>query len=379
MKRFSLLICLIMTLCFCTSCGGSGGSGGGNAKTNANHTVIDKDGTVHHYADESTEKVLKIFNWGDYINTDEDVLGKFAEKTGYKIIYDTFDTNESMYAKLKADPTGYDVIFPSDYMAKRMIEEGYVSKLDFDNIPNIDKIDKKFMGLSYDPNDEYTVPYMWGTLGILYNKEMVKEPIKSWDILWDKKYAKQIFMLDSSRDSIAVALKKLGYSLNTTDPDELAAAKAELIKQKPLVLAYLCDEIKDKMLNSEAALALSFAGNALEVVLEEPDLLGYVIPEDDGTNWFVDVVCVMESSKHKKTAEEFINFLCETEIATENCDYIRYSTPQTEALEEMKEIDYEFATNPYAFPEDVSNMELYISSDEINKKYDRLWLEVKAK
>ena len=284
-----------------------------------------------------------------------------------------------MYAKLKADPTGYDIIFPSDYMAKRMIEEGYISKLDFENIPNISKIDPKFRGLSYDTTNEYTVPYTWGTLGILYNKEMVTEPVTSWNILWDKKYRKNIFMLNSSRDSIAVALKKLGYSLNTTNAQELAEAKEELMRQKPLVLAYLGDEIKDKMVNGEAALALSYAGNALEVVAEYPEYLDYVIPTEEGTNWFVDVVCVMETSKHKKTAEEFINFLCETDIATRNCDYIRYSTPQVEALEEMKEIDYDFATNPNAFPEDVSNMELFISNDEINKKYDRLWLEVRAK
>ncbi len=384
MKKIISLMLLISVLFLFPSCGSNPEVPTPEKGTNENHTVIDKDGTVHHYMDESKEKILRIFNWGDYIDFDTDVLGEFEEKTGCEIIYDTFDTNESMYAKLKADPTGYDIIFPSDYMAKRMIEEGYISKLDFDNIPNYSKIDPKFRNdpndpNSYDPTNEYTVPYMWGTLGILYNKEIVTEPIKSWDILWDKKYTKNIFMLDSSRDSIAVALKKLGYSLNTTDDDELAAAKAELIRQKPLVLAYLCDEIKDKMVNGEAALALSYAGNALEVALEYPDLLGYAIPQESGTNWFVDVVCVLETSKNKKTAEEFINFLCDTDIATRNCDYIRYSTPQMEALEAMKEIDYDFATNPYAFPEDVSNMELFISNEVINKKYDRLWLEVKAK
>ena len=374
-KVLLLLIITVLTLTVCTSC--TDGEENVQKGTNANHTVVDSDGTVHHICDESTEKVLKIFNWGDYI--DFDVIDEFEEKTGFTIIYDTFDTNESMYAKMKADPTGYDLIFPSEYMAKRMIEEGYISKLDFDNIPNISMIDTKFRGLSYDPTNEYTVPYTWGTLGILYNKEMIKEPIKSWDILWDKKYNKNIFMMNSSRDSMAVALKKLGYSLNTTNDKELKEAKDLLIRQKPLVLAYLNDEIKDKMVSGEAALALSYSGNALEVVAEYPEYLDYVVPTEQGTNWFVDVVCIMETSKHKKTAEEFINFLCETDIATRNCDYIRYSTPHLEAIEEMKEIDYWFATNPNAFPEDVSNMELFISNDEINKKYDRLWLEVRAK
>lgn len=375
MKKLSLLLITVLVLTFCTSC--TEGEEKVPKGTNANHTVVDLDGTVHHLCDESTEKVLKIFNWGDYI--DFEVIDEFEEKTGYTIIYDTFDTNESMYAKMKADPTGYDLIFPSEYMAKRMIEEGYISKLDFDNIPNISMIDTKFRGLSYDPTNEYTVPYTWGTLGILYNKEMVTEPIKSWDILWDKKYSKNIFMMNSSRDSMAVALKKLGYSLNTTNDRELKEAKDLLIRQKPLVLAYLNDEIKDKMVSGEAALALSYSGNALEVVAEYPEYLDYVVPTEQGTNWFVDVVCIMETSKHKKTAEEFINFLCETDIATRNCDYIRYSTPHLEAIEEMKEIDYWFATNPNAFPEDVSNMELFISNDIINKKYDRLWLEVRAK
>ncbi len=374
-KVLILLIITVLTLTVCTSC--TDGEENVQKGTNANHTVVDSDGTVHHICDESTEKVLKIFNWGDYI--DFDVIDEFEEKTGFTVIYDTFDTNESMYAKMKADPTGYDLIFPSEYMAKRMIEEGYISKLDFDNIPNISMIDTKFRGLSYDPTNEYTVPYTWGTLGILYNKEMVTEPIKSWDILWDKKYNKNIFMMNSSRDSMAVALKKLGYSLNTTNDKELKEAKDLLIRQKPLVLAYLNDEIKDKMVSGEAALALSYSGNALEVVAEYPEYLDYVVPTEQGTNWFVDVVCIMETSKHKKTAEEFINFLCETDIATRNCDYIRYSTPHLEAIEEMKEIDYWFATNPNAFPEDVSNMELFISNDEINKKYDRLWLEVRAK
>lgn len=374
MKKFSLLLLIVLSMTVFSSCSSPETE---YSVSNANHTVIDPDGTVHHPCDESPEKVLKIFNWGDYI--DFDVIDEFEKKTGFTIIYDTFDTNESMYAKMKADPTGYDLIFPSEYMAKRMIEEGYISKLDFDNIPNISMIDTKFRGLSYDPTNEYTVPYTWGTLGILYNTEMVPEPPTSWDILWDKKYSKNIFMMNSSRDSMAVALKKLGYSLNTTNDKELKEAKEELIRQKPLVLAYLNDEIKDKMVSGEAALALSYSGNALEVVAEYPEYLDYVVPTEQGTNWFVDVVCVMETSKHKKTAEEFINFLCETDIATRNCDYIRYSTPHIEAIEEMKEIDLWFATNPNAFPEDVSNMELFISNDEINKKYDRLWLEVRAK
>ena len=188
---------------------------------------------------------MYVYNWGDYI--DESILKDFEEEYGIRVVYDTYATNEDMYVKIKSGGSTYDVIFPSDYMLTRMREEGMLEKLDLEKIPNSKYIDPRFLGADYDPNNEYSLPYMWGTLGILYNTNLVDDPVDSWDILWNPKYAKQILMLDSQRDSIGVALLKLGYSINTLNPDELVAAGEILKEQKPLVLAYVVDEGKDKM------------------------------------------------------------------------------------------------------------------------------------
>lgn len=348
MKKFSLILAFVLCLGVLCGCGNA-----------------------------SDKETLKVFNWGEYIG--EDVIDDFEEQFGVKVIYDTFATNEEMYTKLSADPGSYDVIFPSEYMADRMIKEGLISKLNMENIPNYSKIDDKFKGLYYDENNQYTVPYTWGTLGIIYNTELVDETVDSWDILWNEKYSRQILMLDSHRDSIGAALKKLGYSLNTINESELTQASELLSSQKPSVLAYVVDEMNDKLIGEEAAMSLSWSGNALEVMAEEPGKFNYVIPKE-GSNWFVDVVCVTEQSQHKDLAEKFINFLCETDIATRNCDEIRYSTPISEVRDEMMAIDPDFANNTAAFPTDdmLYNMEMFITNDEINKVYDNIWEKLKA-
>jgi len=320
---------------------------------------------------------LKIFNWGEYI--DESVLEEFSEKFGVKIVYDTFATNEEMYAKIKADPASYDIIFPSEYMAKRMIDEGLISKIDMSKIPNFEKIDSMFKGLYYDPNNEYTVPYLWGTLGILYNTNNVKEPPTSWDVLFNGQYNKRLLMIDSHRDTIAAALKYLGYSLNTTDPKELDEAMQLLIKQKPDVLAYVVDEVNDKMLGEEADIAITWSGNAIETMMSSDGNFNYIIPSE-GSNWFVDVMCITEQSKVKDIATEFINFMCEKDIATRNCLEVTYSTPQSEVYEEVKKANPEFAANKAAFPsaEELKYMEMFITSDDINRMYDEIWQKIKA-
>ena len=213
---------------------------------------------------------MYVYNWGDYI--DESILKDFEEEYGIRVVYDTYATNEDMYVKIKSGGSTYDVIFPSDYMLTRMREEGMLEKLDLEKIPNSKYIDPRFLGADYDPNNEYSLPYMWGTLGILYNTNLVDDPVDSWDILWNPKYAKQILMLDSQRDSIGVALLKLGYSINTLNPDELVAAGEILKEQKPLVLAYVVDEGKDKMVSGEAALAVVWSGDAAYAIEENPDL-----------------------------------------------------------------------------------------------------------
>lgn len=201
---------------------------------------------------------LNVYNWGDYI--DPEVINDFEKEFGVKVNYDTFATNEDMYVSIAKGGTNYDVTFPSDYMIERMIAEDLLAKIDKDKIPNLQYIGERYLNLDFDPNNEYSVPYMWGTVGIIYNKKMVDDVVDSWDILWNEKYQGQILMLDSQRESIGVALKKLGYSMNTRNMDELEAAKEELIKQKPLVYAYVGDEVKELMVGEEAALAVVWSG-----------------------------------------------------------------------------------------------------------------------
>ncbi|NLX70996.1 MAG: spermidine/putrescine ABC transporter substrate-binding protein [Clostridiales bacterium] len=316
---------------------------------------------------------LKVYNWGDYI--DESVIEEFEEKYNIDVIYDTFATNEEMYVKIKGGGSDYDIAFPSDYMIERMIKEDMLEKINFDNIPNYKYIDDRFKNLAYDPNNEYSVPYMWGTVGIIYNKTMVDEPVDSWQILWDEKYAKQIFMLDSSRDSIGITLKMLGYSLNTRNMDELEQAKQKLIEQKPLVLSYMGDDIKDAMIGGQAALAVVWSGDAVFMKRENPDL-EYAIPKEGSNLWF-DAMVLLKGSKNKEAAEKFINFLCEPEIAFRNTDYIGYSTPHTEA---MKMLDDEILNDSTAYPtdEELERCEVFEALSDVIKEYDRVWTEIKA-
>ncbi len=322
-----------------------------------------------------TEKrVLKVYNWGDYI--DPDVLDSFQEEYGIRVIYDEFATNEEMYAKIKAGASDYDILIPSDYTIKRMIDEDMLYSLDMVNIPNFKYINDRFKNLAYDPDNEYSVPYMWGTVGILYNKTMVKEKVDSWKILWDPKYEKQILMYDSLRDSIGITLKMLGYSLNTKNDKELEEAKEALIRQKPLVLAYVGDEVKDKMIGEEAALAVVWSGDAIFSKRENPDL-EYVIPKEGSNLWF-DSIVIPKTSKNKEEAELFINYLCDTEIAFKNADYIGYSTPHTEALKLLPD---DLTKDKTAYPDerDLHGSEVLEDLAGSLVKYDRIWTEVKSR
>ena len=318
-------------------------------------------------------KAITVYNWGDYI--DETVLKDFEKEYGIDVTYDTFTTNEDMYVKLKSGGASYDVIFPSDYMIARLIKEDMLQKIDLGRITNYHYIEDEFKNLAYDPDNEYSVPYMWGTVGILYNTTMVDEPVDSWDILWDPKYEKNIFMLDSQRDSIAVALKKLGYSLNTRDEAGLGAAKQELIRQKPLVLSYVGDEVKDKMISGEAALAVVWSGDAIYTIRENPDL-AYAIPKE-GTNLWFDAMCIPKSSKNKEEAEDFINYMTDPNIALRNTEYIGYSTPNTGALEML---DEETRNDKAAYPDmdSLDGSEVFEDLSDIIGTYNRIWDEIKA-
>lgn len=321
----------------------------------------------------SDQPTLYVFNWGEYI--DESVIEQFEKEFGVRVVYDVYSTNEDMYVKLTSGGSTYDVVIPSDYMVKRLIDEGRLEKLNFNNIPNAKYIEPWFSELGYDPTGEYAVPYMWGTIGILYNKKMVHEPVTSWKILWDKKYEKQILMMDSQRDSIGAALKMLGYSLNTTNVAELEAAGEALKAQKPLVLAYVVEEVRDKMPMGEAALALVWSGDAIYAMQHNPDL-EYVIPEE-GTNLWVDSMVIPKGTKNKELAEKLINFLCRPEIAYLNAQYTGYATPHIEA---KKKLDPAITENKAAYPdeEELARMETYKVLGTMLRDYDRIWTEVKS-
>ncbi len=324
----------------------------------------------------ASEKVtLNVFNWGEYIG--ETTIADFEKAyPNIKVNYENFTTNEDMYVKIKTGGSAYDVAIPSDYMIKRMLDEGLLDKIDMKNIPNYKCIDGRFKDLSYDPGNEYSVPYMWGTVGILYNKTMVSDPVDNWGILWNEKYKKQIIMPDSERDSIGVTLKMLGYSMNTKNISELEEAKEALIRQKPLVQAYVVDEVRDIMIGESAALAVVWSGDAY-YCMSENENLAYAIPKE-GSNYWFDSMVIPSTSKHRKEAEIFINFMCDPKIAFNNADYIGYATPNTEV---MKMLDPALVADRNAYPlgEDLENSEIFeYPGDEINKEYSRIWTEVKA-
>ena len=320
-----------------------------------------------------TRTQLNIYNVGDYIN--EDVIDLFEkENPDIKINYETYYANEEMYVKVANKSSDYDVVFPSDYMIQKMQDEGLLNKINFENIPNYEKISSEFKGLDYDPEEEYSVPYMWGTMGILYNKNLVKEDVTSWKILWDEKYAKNIFMLDTERDTLGITLKMLGYSLNTGDENELKAAKDALVSQKPLVLAYCGDEVKDKMINEEAALSVVWSGDAY-YCMSQNENLAYAIPEE-GTNLWFDAMVIPTTSTHQAEAERFINFMCRPDIAKMNVEYIEYSTPIGEVKEQL---DDSVKNDLMRYPDitKVNNMEIFNYDKELTKRYSEIWQEIK--
>lgn len=267
--------------------------------------------------------VVNVYNWGVYI--DESVLDEFTAQTGIKVNYDTYESNESMYGVLKNDGASYDVVIPSDYMISRMIEEDMLEPLDFDNIPNFSDIDPNLKNPDYDPENQYSVPYMWGLLGVIYNTAMVDGAPDSWSILFDENYSGQILMFNNSRDALGVALKYLGYSYNTTDPAQITAATDLLIQQKPLVQSYVMDEIFEKMQGNSAAIGAYYYGDYLTMADVNPDL-AFCLPKE-GTNLYVDAMCIPKGAENKANAEAFINFMCSTSVGLANVEETWYSSP----------------------------------------------------
>ena len=325
---------------------------------------------------DKNSNVLYVYNWGDYI--DPELLTKFKEETGIDVKYDVYDTNEIMYQKLNSGNVSYDIVIPSDYMIEKMKNEDMLAKIDYSNIPNYKYIGEQFKKLAYDPTDEYSVPYMWGTVGIIYNTKRVSDPVDSWNILWNPKYKDQVIMPDSVRDAMAVAEKKLGYSLNTENLDQIEDAKKELMTQKKdgLILGYMVDQVKDAMVGGEASLAVAWSGDAVTMIERNPDL-AYAIPKEGSNKWF-DAIAIPKNAKHKENAEKFINFLCDPENAEQNVEYIGYSTPNTAAYELLPE---DIKNDKVAYPDEESlkNCEVFIDlPSKILRKYDEAWLEIKC-
>ena len=323
-----------------------------------------------------TEQVI-IYNWGEYI--DPEVLDMFEEETGIQVIYEEFETNEIMYPKIQSGAIAYDLVCPSDYMIQKMIQNDLLQPLNFDNIPNAKNIGQVYYEKSrqFDPDNQYSIPYCWGTVGILYNTKMVDEPIDSWTVLWDTQYKDNILMQDSVRDAFAVALKTLGYSLNSTSIHELTQAKDLLVQQKPLVQAYVIDQVRDKMIGSEAAIGVIYSGEAIYTQTENPDL-AYVVPKE-GSNMWIDSWVMPKNAPNKENAEKFLDFLCSPEIALMNFEYITYSTPNEKARELIE--DPAIRNSEIAFPGDsiLSRCETFTYlGEDADEVYNQLWREVKS-
>lgn len=321
---------------------------------------------------------------GEYI--DESLITQFEEETGIKVNYQTAESNEALYSLLKTGAGDYDVIVPSDYMIARLIQEDMLAELDYSKIPNFSKIGDQYKGLSYDPENKYTVPYTWGTLGIIYNTTMVDEPITSWSAMFDPQYKGNVLMIRSSRDALAAALCYLGYDVNTVDESQIREAYELLAeaKEQGVYQAFVMDEIYNKMEGGNAAIAMYYAGDYLTMLENNPDL-AYVVPEE-GSNWFVDAMCVLKDAENKDEAEEWINFIAETESNLLNMDYIWYASPNAEALEQYPayyEELYEEELDPeiyeiMAAPADVlERCTLYTNlPSDILTLYNDLWTEL---
>jgi len=363
-KIIAMLLCGALSVAALTGCGASE-----NTESDA------------HNGDEATVKVgdngeVYVYNWGEYI--DPETITMFEEETGIKVIYDEYDTNETMYPKVQVGSSVYDVICPSDYMVAKMMENDLLQELNFDNLPNA----KANIGAQYyeqaaefDPNNSYFVPYCWGTVGILYDKTQVDEPVTSWSILWDEKYADNILMQDSVRDAFMVALKLNGCSMNTLDEAQLQVAKQSLIDQKPIVQAYVVDQVRDKMIGGEAILGVIYSGEAIYTQRENPNL-EYVIPEE-GTNVWIDGWVIPKNAQNVANAEKFIDFMCRADIALMNFDYITYSTPNDAARELIE--DEEIKNSNIAFPDlsQYKNLETFsYLGEEGDELYNSLWKEV---
>jgi len=316
---------------------------------------------------------INVFNWGEFIYMP--VLSMFEDETGIRVIYDTYATNEEMYQRIRDGGSDFDVLFPSDYMIERMANAGMLARLNWDNIPNREHIHDKFWDMPFDPYNQYSVPYKWGTFGILYNTTMVDVPVYSWNILWDPNFANQIFMYYASRDTMGAALKRLGYSLNSTNIDEVNRARDSLIEQRPLVRAFLGDGIRDRMVRRDGALGTVYSGDALWARQDNPDL-NYVVPIE-GTQIFMDSMVIPITSTRQLEAEMFINFMTRPDIAELNTLYTMYSTTNATAVARLPA--YMRDCEIYWPPDEIFyRLEAFTDLGDFKEDFERAWTEARA-
>ena len=345
-KTISVIICLLLISSLFAGCGGG--------------TKVDKG-------------VVNVYNWGEYIDTD--LLKQFEDATGIKVNYKTFESNEQMYSVLKQGGVNYDVVIPSDYMISRLVSEDMLEPIDFNNVPNYSLVDDNLKGMAFDPDNKYSVPYMWGTVGIIYDPTVVGE-VDSWSALFDAKNSGNILMFDNSRDAMGIALKYLGYSLNTTDEKELNEAFELLKQQKPILQGYVMDQIFDKLESGEAAIGPYYAGDFLTMHEENPNLK-FCVPKE-GSNVFVDSMCILKGAENKKNAEAFINFMTGIEQSMANSQFIGYTSPNKEVRDL---IDVDDFTKSVMYPDDavLSKCEAFINLPQSTLDYyDSMWVKLKS-
>ena len=344
-KVISVVISTVMLMCLFAGCGGS----------------------------KTPNGVVNVYNWGEYIDTD--LIAQFESETGIKVNYKTFESNEQMYSVIKQGGVSYDIIIPSDYMISRLISEDMLAPIDFNNVPNYSLIEDSLKNMAYDPDGTYSVPYMWGTTGIIYDPTVVGE-VDSWSALFDEKNSGNILMFDNSRDAMAIALKYLGYSMNTTDETELNKAFELLKQQKPLLQGYVMDQIFDKLESGEAAIGPYYAGDYLTMHQNNPNLK-FCIPKE-GTNVFVDAMCILKNAGNKANAEAFINFMSGTEQSMANSEFIGYTSPNKEVKDL---IDVDDFTKSIMYPDaaTLANCEAYTNLPQATLDYyDSMWVKLKS-
>ena len=323
---------------------------------------------------------LNVYNWGEYISNGSDdsvdVVAAFEKLTGIEVNYTTFDSNESMYAKLKSGAASYDIVIPSDYMVAKMIAEDMLLPLNYDNIPNFQQINEEYRNPDYDPDNAYTVPYMLCTTGIIYNTTMVEQAPTCWADLWDEQYAGNILMFNNSRDAYAIGAFKMRKSINPATTAEVDEVVEELKAQKPLVQAYVMDEIFDKMIGGEAAIGVYYSGDAITMIDDNPDL-AWVFPEE-GSVLSVDCMCIPATSTQQEAAEMFINFMCEVDVGAANAEYIGYTTPM-DAVWEVLDEELKYSEIAYPSEEIAAKEQVFTAlSDEVNSELDMKWSEMKS-